>query len=504
MDTKQQRTYIAIDLKSFYASVECVERGLDALSTNLVVADKSRTDKTICLAVSPPLKAHGIPGRARLFEVVQQVREVNAERLRGISSHRFVGKSSNATELQVHPDWQLDYIVAKPRMALYIDYSARIYSIYLKYIAPEDIHVYSIDEVFMDVTDYLKCCYKTTARELAMTIIKNVLKQTGITATVGIGSNLYLAKVAMDIVAKHSPADENGVRIAELTEMSYREKLWNFRPLSKFWRIGRGIAKRLDPYGIDTMGKLARFSLEHEELLYKLFGVNAELLIDHAWGWEPCTMRDVKSYKPITKSISNGQVLSRAYNCKQARVVAMEMAYALSLDLVNRGLVTNQLMLTVGYDVECLKNEAIATRYHGPVSVDWCGRKVPRHGHDTARLGVKTSSVSVITKTILSLFDRVVDDQLLVRRIGLVACHIQAEEDAFAPQSRQLELFIDYDKLRVAQQKVAYTFALERQVQEAVLAIKRRYGKNAILLGLNFQEGATMKERNQQIGGHHA
>lgn len=504
MNTTQQRTYIAIDLKSFYASVECVERGLDALSTNLVVADASRTEKTICLAVSPPLKACGIGGRARLFEVVQRVREINIERLRNIPSHRFTGKSCNADELRAHPDWELDYIVAMPRMAHYIDYSARVYSIYLKYIAPEDLHVYSIDEVFMDVTGYLKCCYKATAHQLARTMIKDVLAQTGITATAGIGTNLYLAKVAMDIAAKHMPADRDGVRIAELDEMSYRETLWDYRPLNKFWRIGHGIARRLEAYGIDTMGKLARCSLEHEELLYKLFGVNAELLIDHAWGWEPCTIRDIKSYRPAVKSLSSGQVLTRAYDWKKARVVVFEMAHALALDLVDKNLVTDQLVLTIGYDVECLKNPDIAVRYHGAVVTDWYGRKTPQHSHGTTHLSRYTASGNIVTKAFLGLFDTIVDSQLLVRRIGLAACHVKEEEADRHREPEQLRLFVDYEKLRLEQQQMTSELAQEKRMQKTLLDIKKKHGKNAILLGLNIQEGATMMERNLQIGGHKA
>ena len=497
-----QRTYIAIDLKSFYASVECVERGLDPLTTHLVVADVSRTEKTICLAVSPPLKAYGIGGRARLFEVVHRVKEVNNERRRN-ANWRMTGKSSNETELQAHPDWELDYIAAPPRMAHYIKVSTQVYQTYLKYIAAEDIHVYSIDEVFMDVTAYLKT-YKMTAHQLAMTMIQDVLKTTGITATAGIGTNLYLCKVAMDIVAKHIPADKDGVRIAELDEMSYREKLWDYRPLTKFWRVGRGIAERLMPYGIDTMGKIARLSEQNEELLYSLFGVNAELLIDHAWGWEPCTMEMVKQYKPETNSFSSGQVLTCPYDFKKARVVVQEMADQVALSLVAKRLVTRQLVLTVGYDVESLKNQD-STTFKGEVTTDWYGRRVPKHAHGTANLDRQTSSSRLITKAVVELYDRIVDSNLLIRRLNLTTNFVVPESEANkSTQPQQLDLFTDYEALKKKEEEEQAALDKERRLQETQLAIQQRFGKNAILKGLNFEEGATAIERNSTIGGHKA
>ncbi len=500
---KQQRTFIAIDLKSFYASVECVDRGLDPLTTNLVVADISRTEKTICLAVSPSLKAYGIGGRARLFEVVQRVREVNNERKRA-AGWRITGKSYNDLELKTHPDFELDYIAAPPRMAHYMEVSTKVYETYLKYIAPEDIHVYSIDEVFMDVTAYLKS-YKMTAHELAMKMIRDVLKETGITATAGIGTNMYLCKVAMDIMAKKSPADKDGVRIAELDEMTYRQQLWDYRPLTKFWRIGHGIAERLAPYGIDTMGKLARMSVQNEGLLYRLFGVNAELLIDHAWGWEPCTMEAVKAYRPESNSFSSGQVLQNAYDWKKARVVVQEMADQTALDLVAKRLVTDQIILTVSYDRESLTNPVIRARYQGEIITDYYGRQVPKHAHGTANLMRQTSSSKLITEAVLSLFDRIVNKDLLVRRLNLTVNHV-VDESSINSETvpEQLDLFTDYEALEKQKQEEQAALDKERRMQEAQLAIKRRFGKNAILKGLNFEEGATAKERNKQIGGHKA
>ena len=501
---EKQRTYIAIDLKSFYASVECVERGLDPLTTNLVVADVSRTEKTICLAVSPSLKAYGIPGRARLFEAIQRLREVNAERRSKIPGYRFSGKSFSDIELKTHADWEIDYIAAPPRMAYYIEYSTRIYEIYLKYIAAEDIHVYSIDEVFMDVTDYLKS-YRKSPHELAMTIIQDVLKNTGITATAGIGTNMYLAKVAMDIVAKHIPADKYGVRIAELDEMSYRQKLWNHRPLTSFWRLGTGIAQRLESFGLDTMGKIARCSVEKEEFLYKMFGVNAELLIDHAWGWEPCTIKDVKSYKPVVNSLSSGQVLTCAYDVYKARVVVQEMADAVSLDLVDKHLVTNQLVLTIGYDVESLSDPIVRSRYHGAVTRDHYGRMVPKHAHGTATLEGYTSSSRLITDAVLELYDRIVIPILLVRRINISVNNVIDEKRAkLHSEPIQLDLFADYSELEKEKRTENERLLKERRMQEAVLDIKKKFGKNAILKGTSFEEGATARERNQQIGGHKA
>ena len=498
-----ERQYIAIDLKSFYASVECVERGLDPLTTNLVVADKSRTEKTICLAVSPSLKAYGIGGRARLFEVVQRVREVNYEQ-RYKAGGRFFGKSVNDTDLKAHPDWEVDYLVAPPQMAHYMDVSAKVYQTYLKYIAPEDIHVYSVDEVFMDVTDYLKT-YKMTAHELAMTMIRDVLSQTGITATAGIGTNMYLCKVAMDIVAKKMPADKDGFRIAELDAMSYRRLLWNHRPLTSFWRVGHGIAEKLAIYGIDTMGKIARMSLKNEELFYRLFGVNAELLIDHAWGWEPCTIAQVKAYKPENNSFSSGQVLQEAYDWKKARVVVKEMADVAALNLVAKRLVTDQMVLTIDYDVESLTNPTICAKYHGPVTTDRYGRQVPKHAHGTANLEKRTSSSAIIIKAVMELYDHIVNRDLLVRRINLTTCRVVDEsmaKEKDVPQ--QLDLFTDYEELERQKKEEQEALDKERRIQEARLAIKNRFGKNAILKGLNFEEGATAKERNEQIGGHKA
>ena len=498
-----ERKYIAIDLKSFYASVECVDRGLDPLTTNLVVADISRTEKTICLAVSPSLKAYGIGGRARLFEVVQRVREVNYDR-RCKAGGRFTGKSYNSIELEEHPDWELDYIAAPPRMAHYMKVSSMVYQTYLKYIAPEDIHVYSIDEVFMDVTSYLKS-YKMTAHQLAMTMIRDVLKTTGITATAGIGTNMYLCKIAMDIVAKHIPADKDGVRIGELDEMTYRQELWNHKPLTSFWRVGHGIAERLAYYGIDTMGKIARMSLQNEELLYKLFGVNAELLIDHAWGWEPCTIDLVKAYRPENHSFSSGQVLQSPYEFKKARVVVQEMAEAMALDLVAKKLVTDQLILTIGYDTESLKNPAIRAKYKGPVTRDHYGRQAPKHAHGTANLKRPTSSTSLITKSVTELYDRIVNPDLLIRRINLTTNHVVTESSAKKrARPRQLDLFTDYEEIKRKEEAEQAALDKERRMQEAQLAIKRKYGRNAILRGLNFEEGATAKERNAQIGGHKA
>ncbi len=499
-----ERTYIAIDLKSFYASVECVERGLDPLTTNLVVADSSRTEKTICLAVSPSLKAYGIGGRARLFEVVQRLREVNSQRRQSLPGYRFTGKSVHDPELKAHADWEIDYITAPPRMAHYIEFSTRIYQVYLKFIAPEDIHVYSIDEVFIDATNYLKH-YKMTGKELARTMIKEVLRQTGITATAGIGTNMYLCKIAMDIMAKHIPADKDGVRIAELDEMSYRRQLWDHRPLTDFWRVGRGAAQRLAPYGIDTMGKIARCSIEDEELLYQLFGVNAELLIDHAWGWEPCTIDLVKTYRPETHSLSSGQVLTCPYDVKKAKVVIKEMADNMAMNLVSKRLVTDQIILTIGYDAESLINPAIRATYKGPVTTDHYGRAVPKYAQGTERLNRMTSSARLLIRATTSLFDRIVNPNLLIRRLNLTVNHVVDRTTAKKTEKPvELDLFTDYEAVR--QQKEAEEEALqkEQRMQEVLLNIKQKYGKNAILRGLNFEEGATAIERNKQIGGHKA
>ena len=474
--TDQQRTYIAIDLKSFYASVECVDRGLDPLTAKLVVADESRTEKTICLAVTPALKQYGIGGRARLFEVYQKAPGV-------------------------------DFIIAKPRMAYYIEVSTRIYSIYLKYIAPEDILVYSIDEVFIDATPYLDT-YKMTAHQLAIKMIRDVLQQTGITATAGIGTNMYLCKVAMDIVAKKMPADKDGVRIAELDEMTYRRELWDHKPLTAFWRVGKGIARKLAVYGIDTMGKVARMSVLNEELLYKLFGVNAELLIDHAWGWEPCTINDAKSYRPETNSFNSGQVLGSPYDFKKARVVIKEMAEGMALNLVSKRLVTNQLVLTVSYDTLCLTDPEIRAKYHGEITTNYYGKPVPKHAHGTYNFEEHTSSSRLIMDAVAQLYDRLVNPDLLIRRLNLTTNHVipdsTLEKDEKKLNVQQLDLFIDYETLEKERDETQKRLEKERRMQEAQLKIKHRFGKNAILRGLNFEEGATAKERNAQIGGHKA
>ena len=495
-------------MKSFYASVECVERGLDPMTTNLVVADKRRTEKTICLAVSPSLKAYGISGRARLFEVVQRVAEVNAKRKWDAPGHQLTGASWHDPEVRSDPALALDYIVAPPRMAHYIDWSTKIYSVYLEYVAPEDIFPYSIDEVFIDLTHYLDT-YKMTARELTRAIILDILKTTGITAAAGMGPNLYLAKVAMDIGAKHVPADEYGVRIAQLDEMSYRRQLWTHRPLTDFWRVGKGYAAKLEAHGMYTMGDIARCSIgkpneyRNEELLYKLFGVNAEILIDHAWGWEPCTIADVKAYKPEHKSIVSGQVLQSPYDFDKARLVVREMADALALDLVDKGLVTNQLVLTVGYDRENLDDPSRRQSYHGPVTADRYGRKIPKHSVGTENFPY-TSSASDLLKAVTALFDRIVDKNLLIRRLSISANKLLPEADAPKEQSEQLDLFTDYAVKERREQADEAAHTRERKIQEAMLGIKKKYGKNAILKGMNLEEGATAKERNQTIGGHHA
>ena len=472
--TEQQRTYIAIDLKSFYASVECVDRGLDPLTANLVVADASRTEKTICLAVSPSLKEYGIGGRARLFEVYQKARGV-------------------------------DFIIAPPRMAHYIEVSTQVYRTYLKYIAPEDIHVYSIDEVFMDVTAYLGS-YKMTAHELAIKMIRDVLATTGITATAGIGTNMYLAKVAMDIVAKKMPADKDGVRIAELDEMTYRRQLWDYRPITKFWRVGSGIAEKLAMYGIDTMGKVARLSVQNDEVLYHMFGVNAELLIDHAWGWEPCTIEAVKAYRPETSSLSSGQVLTEPYTVKKARVVISEMAEGMALKLVSKQLMTDQMVLTVGYDVESLTRPEIRAKYHGEITNNYYGKPVPKHAHGTLNLDRYTSLSSVLMKAAVELFDKHVNADLLIRRLNITVTRLIPEHIAMQQDNGplQLDLFTDYEALAKQKQAEKARTDKERRMQEVQLKIKQRFGKNAILRGLNFEEGATAKDRNNQIGGHKA
>ncbi len=496
---EKKRQYIAIDLKSFYASVECVERGLDALDTCLVVADASRTSKTICLAISPAMKKWtGLHGRPRLFEIEQKIREVNRHRGRS-------GQTTSGRELEKHPEMAAQYITATPRMALYIDYSTRIYAVYLRYIAPEDIHVYSIDEVFIDATSYL-ATYRMTAHELAMKMIREVLAETGITATAGIGTNMYLSKVAMDIVAKKMPPDHDGVRIAELDEMSYRRELWDHVPLTDFWRVGRGIANRLHSIGILTMGDLARFSLHHEDILYKIFGINAELLIDHAWGYEPVTMDLVKAYRPESRSLCSGQVLTCGYTAAKARTVALEMADSIALDLVDKHLLTDQLILHIGYDAASLHDPTVRAKYDGKIGTDWYGREVPQHANGTANLTSPTSSGRILSEAVGKLFDRIVHPDLLVRRLSLSINHLinEADMDRQPFRSEQLELFTDYDELARQKEAARLELAKERRRQEAVLQIKKMFGKNSILRGLNYADGATQRDRNTQIGGHKA
>lgn len=505
-----ERIYAAIDLKSFFASVECRKRNLDPLTTNLVVADNTRTEKTICLAISPSLKAYGLPGRARLFEVVQKVKNINNDRKRWAFQNIFTGKSYDDIELKQNKKLELDYIIAPPHMASYMEYSAKIYNIYLKYVSPEDIFPYSIDEIFCDLTSYLNT-YKLTPRELVTKIIHDVYETTGITATAGIGTNLFLCKVAMDVMAKHVDPDKYGVRIAELDEKSFREKLWNHRPITDFWRVGRGYAKQLEKYGLYTMGDIARCSVgkenefHNEELLYKLFGVNAELLIDHAWGWEPCTIEDVKSYKPETNSLGSGQVLQCPYMWEKARVVVGEMIELLVLDLVEKELVTNQIVLTVGYDIECIKNPEIRKKYDGSVTTDYYGRKIPKHAHGTTNLKEHCSSTKLITEAVLKLYDEIVNKNLLIRRINIAANHVINEKDVVKKDDyEQLDLFTDYEEQAKKKETEEKQLQREKQMQKAMLEIKKKYGKNAILKGTNLTEGATTIERNEMIGGHKA
>lgn len=503
MESSSLRQYIAIDLKSFYASVECVERGLDPLDTHLVVADASRTQKTICLAVSPALKAYGTGGRPRLFEVIQRVREANNARRMNAPRGCFTGRSHSRQELAADPALALDYIVARPRMAHYIDFSTRVYKVYLNYFAPEDIHVYSIDEVFIDATSYLKT-YGLTTRQLTMKVIRDVLAQTGITATAGIGTNLYLCKVAMDIVAKKMPPDADGVRIATLDEASYRRQLWAHEPLTDFWRVGRGTTSRLAPYGIRTMGDIARCSLSHEGLLYKLFGVNAELLIDHAWGIEPVTMQHIKAYRPATHSLCSGQVLTEPYTAANARVVILEMADNMALDLLRKRLVTNQVALDIGYDSTSLADPAIAVRYQGRVTTDYYGRRVPAHAHGTTRFDTPTSSARLISEAVSRLYDRIVNPALLIRRLNLSVNNLVDENHpSLKPRPQQLDLFADNEAALAAWRRADAALQKERRLGEAMLKIKGEYGKNAILKGLSYTPGATARTRNQQIGGHH-
>ena len=496
----KNKVYACIDLKSFYASVECVERGLDPLTTNLVVADGSRTEKTVCLAISPSMKQYGLNGRARLFEVVQKVREVNADRRYKNYRKPFKGKSYNDLELKKDKSLELDYITAVPRMSHYMKYSTKIYDIYLRYVSPDDIYVYSIDEVFCDITNYLSI-NKLTPRELVTKMIHDVYEETGITATAGIGTNMYLAKIAMDIVAKHSGADKFGVRMAELDEMSYRKKLWSHRPITDFWRVGKGYAKRLESRGMYTMGDIARCSIENEELLYKMFGINAELLIDHAWGWEPCTMDKVKEFKPLRNSISTGQVLHCAYNYE--KLIIKEMSDLLALDLVAKKLVTDQIVLTVGYDIDNLTIPYIKEKYHGEVTVDHYGRKVPKHAHGTINIDHKTSSSKTIVEKTVELFDRIINKDLLIRRINITANNVVndllvKEDDTF----EQYDLFTDYKLKEEMKKKQKEDEEKEHSLQNTILNIKNRFGKNAVLKGMNFEEGGTTIERNNQIGGH--
>jgi len=513
MDVSGQKVYIAIDLKSFYASVECHERGLDPMTTNLLVADSTRTEKTVCLAVSPTLKSYGISGRARLFEAIQRVKAANAERRKRAPNHTFTGKSSNHLELLANPSLEIDYIIAPPRMAHYMEYSTWIYQIYLKYVAPEDIHVYSIDEVFIDATPYLRA-RGVSGYEFAKMLIRDVLKTTGITATAGIGTNLYLCKIAMDIVAKHTEADEDGVRIAELDEASYRRKLWSHTPITDFWRVGHGYEEALRQVGIYTMGDIAKCSVGSENdfynegLLYKLFGVNAELLIDHAWGREPCTIADIKAYRPEANSISSGQVLQHPYDFTKARLIVREMTDLLVLDLVDQGLVTDQIVLTVGYDIENLSSAAQRAQYQGDISTDRYGRKIPKHAHGTANLGTHTSSTKRILEATMELYDRIMDKKLSVRRINVTAAHVIPESEAKEKITvcEQISMFDEPDSIESQEQRQEDAAAEEKEkrIQKTLLEIKKKYGKNAILKGMNLEEGATAKDRNRQIGGHKA
>lgn len=509
MEQMSEKFYICIDLKSFYASVECADRGLDPLNTNLVVADASRTEKTICLAVSPSLKAYGISGRARLFEVVSRVAEINAERRMKARGRRLVGSSHFADELKADPQLAVDYITARPRMARYMEVSTKIYGIYLRFIAPEDIHVYSVDEVFIDATNYLYT-YRTTPRCLAMRMIEAVLKETGITATVGIGTNMYLAKVAMDIDAKRMQPDANGVRISELDELLYRKRLWDHKPITDFWRVGGGIARKLEKYGIRTMGDIALASVAgknsyvNEALLYKLFGINAELLIDHAWGWEPCTMADIKAYRPAAHSLSVGQVLPTPYEYDKAKLIVREMADNLAMDVFAKGLVTDQLVLTVCYDIENITDPQRRRRYTGAVVADHYGRQMPASSHGSINLEVKTSSARLIAEAAVKLYCRIADPTLLVRRIYVVANHAAINSGNTGPVYEQLDLFTDPERRKKQFDAAERERERDARRQSAVLKIRGKFGKNAILKGMNFEEGATARERNAQIGGHRA
>ena len=496
-----KKIYMCIDLKSFYASVECIERGLDPLNTNLVVADESRTEKTVCLAITPSLKQYGLGGRARLFEVIQKVKNINYERRKNNNYKKFNSKSYLDSELKKDKNLELDFIIAPPQMKKYMKYSTNIYSIYLKYLAPEDIFVYSIDEVFCDITNYLNM-YQMTPKELVSKIIKDVYETTGITATAGIGTNMYLAKVSMDIVAKHTEPNEIGVRIAEIDEMSYRKLLWNHKPLTSFWRVGKGIANKLEKNGLYTMGDIARCSLNNENLLYKLFGVNAELLIDHAWGWEPTTIEDVKAYKPERNSISSGQVLHSPYKYEKAKLIVREMIDLLSLDLTDKHLVTKQLVLDIGYDIENLNNPTIRILYDGEITIDSYGREVPKHSHGTINLDYNTSSTKVLSKKCLELFDRIVNKNLLIRKINITACNVINENKAKNEVVvEQLNLFCSTND---SEQNIEEKKKQEEdnKLQHTLINIKNKYGKNSILKGMNLEEGATTIDRNNQVGGH--
>ena len=494
-----EKTYICIDLKSFYASVECVERGLDPLKTNLVVADEERTEKTICLAVSPSLKQYGVGGRARLFEVISKVKEINKLRKKQNSYKPFTGRSSNDDELKKDKTKELSFIIAKPRMAHYIDTSAKIYSIYLKYLSSDDIFVYSIDEIFADITNYLKY-YNLAPEELVTKIINDIYKQTGITATAGIGTNLFLAKVAMDIVAKHTKPNKYGVRIAKLDEMTYRKQIWYHKPITDIWRVGKGIAKRLEKYGIYTMGDIARCSIQNEDLLYKLFGINAELLIDHAWGYEPCTIESIKSYTPNNRCITSGQVLDYPYNYKETKLVICEMADSLALDLTAKSLVTDKLTLTIGYDIQNINNN-----YEGEITTDFYGRKIPKHAHGTITLTHKTSSSKIIMNALIKLYDKIIDPKLLIKRINLTAIDVTDEKlEIHKTKYHQLDLFSDSEKQTNILENEKKEESKERKLQGTLLNIKEKYGKNSILKLMDLEKAATTKKRNEQIGGHHA
>lgn len=494
---------MCIDLKSFYASVECVERKLDPLKTNLVVADESRTDKTVCLAISPSLKQYGLGGRARLFEVKQKVKEINLQKRKLNNYRKFSGKSYLDEELKKNKNLELDFIVAPPRMAYYMKYSTNIYNIYLKYIAPEDILVYSIDEVFIDITDYISL-YKCTPRQLVTKMIKDVYETTGITATAGIGTNMFLAKVAMDIVAKKCKPNEFGVRIAGLDEMTFRKKLWDHKPITDFWRVGKGIANKLAKNNMNTMGDVARCSHYNEDLLYKLFGVNAELLIDHAWGWEPCTIEIAKSYKPTETSLSSGQVLHEPYDNKKAKIIVQEMADNLALELVKKKFLTKQLVLTINYDIENLTNPDIFNKYFGEITLDSYGRKIPKHSHGTVNLEHYTSSSSIIMESFVNLFDKISNPILLIRKLNLTVSKLICEDKVQTNKKvEQINLFTDYKKKEIEEAKQKDDENKEKEIQKVILQIKNKYGKNAILKGMNLTEGATAIERNKQIGGHH-